>query len=196
MDELRLFTAVCPPPAVADTIAGVQNRIESAVGSRMLRAIRPENYHVTLEFLGNTPASLIEPVVEAMQAAATAAPGPLELQLAEPGAFPTSRRPRTLWVGIGDIGGGLTALEADLRARLVRLGIELDAKTFRPHVTIAYVRRQASSADRARVAAAVEDAQTEGPHGRSFTVAEILLVRSVTGPGGSVYSHLHAARLG
>lgn len=204
MDELRLFTAVRPPEEIVEAIAGVQRRFESTVGSQALRAIRRENFHVTLEFLGNTPSSLVEPVVEAMRAAASRAPGPLELQLTAPGAFPSNRRPRTLWVGVHDVTGELTALEADLRARLVQLGIELDARRFRPHVTIAYVRRQATSADRARIAAEVEaaDRTTAGPgtgpaQGESpFTVSELVLVRSVTGPGGSVYSHLHAVRLG
>ncbi len=197
MDELRLFTAVRPPEDIVETIANVQRRLESAAGSKSLRAIRPRNFHVTLEFLGNTPPSLVEPVVEAMIAAASAAPGPIELQLTAPGAFPTSRRPRTLWVGVRDIAGGLTALEEDLRARLVELGFELDAKRFRPHVTIAYVRRQATPTDRARIAAAIEDARAGGaPAGMSFTLSDLLLVRSVTGPGGSEYSHLHAVRLG
>ncbi|MFW6292761.1 MAG: RNA 2',3'-cyclic phosphodiesterase [Spirochaetota bacterium] len=211
MDELRLFTAVSPPQEIAEKIAGVQRRFESAVGPHVLRTIRRENYHVTLQFLGNTPPSLVEPVVEAMQAAASRSSGPIELQLTAPGAFPTSRRPRTLWVGLRDTGGRLTALEEDLRERLVRLGIELDTRRFRPHVTIAYVRKQATSGDRARVAAAIEHAQQggergEGPSPRrsaagstpdapAFTVTDLLLVRSVTGPGGSEYSHLHAVRL-
>jgi len=85
-------------------------------------------------------------------------------------------------------------LEADLRARLVQMGIELETRRFKPHVTIAYVRRQATPGDRAGLAAAIEEARS--PDRPSFTVSQLILVRSDTGPGGSVYSHLHAVRLG
>jgi len=200
MSELRLFTAVRPPESVLDAIERHRRRLGDAIGSNAVRWVPRANYHVTLEFLGATPESQIPGIEAALQATAAAATARPELVVTRPGAFPGIRRPRTLWVGVEDPEGTLAGLERDLRARLSGLGLGLDERPFRPHVTIGYVRRQAGPAARAAISRAL-DAFGRGANGMgdasaTFRVDSILLVHSVTGPGGSRYTDLHAVGIG
>jgi len=77
----------------------------------------------------------VEAVRQAV-AAAAAASRPLALTVEGPGAFPSPRRPRVLWLGVrGDV-APLQALAADLAAGLGAT----ETATFTPHLTIARAR--------------------------------------------------------
>lgn len=187
MDRLRLFTAVRPPQEVLAAIEDTAYRLRGRTGEKPVRWVRPENLHVTLQFLGNTPRELVPALTAAMREAAGEAPGEIGLSIDRVGAFPNARRPRTLWVGLTDTGGGLATLERALRRRLVGLEFELDERPFRPHVTVGYVRKRVSSAERQAITRALQQTDVET---RSFLINELVLVRSETGPGGSRYTDL------
>ncbi len=191
MKELRLFIAVRPPDDALAAVASAREALRERTGLEAVRWVRDENLHVTLAFLGDTDSARIDELVDAMERAAAAA-GPIDLELAAPGAFPNLRRPRTLWVGVTDRDGALGRLERDLRAALVDLGYELDEKPFRPHITIGYVRKRTDPRQRRAIGDAVGEA--DSPH-RTFRVDELVLVKSTLGPGGSRYSDLRTASL-
>ncbi|MFW5743051.1 MAG: RNA 2',3'-cyclic phosphodiesterase [Spirochaetota bacterium] len=192
MKELRLFIAVRPPDDALAAVASVREGLRERTGLEAVRWVRDENLHVTLAFLGATDPARIDEPVEAMERAAAAAGGPIDLELAAPGAFPNLRRPRTLWVGVTDRDGTLGRLEEELHAGLVDLGYELDEKPFRPHITIGYVRKRVDPAQRRAIGDAVGEA--DSPE-RTFRVGELVLVKSVVARGGSRYSDLRSVSL-
>lgn len=161
--------------------------MQARAGAGSVRWVRPENRHVTLQFLGDTSAGLVGAIEEAMRGAAHEVGSPLNLAINGMGAFPKARRPRTLWVGVTDTDGELARLERALRRRLLALDFELDERPFRPHITTGYVRKRASSEERHAITRALQHTEVEA---LSFQVDEITLVQSELAPGGSRYTGL------
>ena len=88
---LRLFVALDLPEPVRARLAMLQGGIPGA------RWIKPENFHVTLRFVGEVD----DPVASDLDAALgrIAAP-PFRLALQGVGHFGTERRPEALWAGV------------------------------------------------------------------------------------------------
>ena len=129
----RLFLAVEVPPAAVDVVsAAVRPWRESFPTARW---IPPENWHVTLKFLGRTAARLTPWVGETVGAIAGAHP-PATLQVRGLGAFPSTQRARVLWAGIDDPAGVLTGLVADLETGLAE-AFRPEVRRFHPHLTVA-----------------------------------------------------------
>jgi 2'-5' RNA ligase len=129
----RLFLAVEVPLAVLNVVnAAVRPWRESFPAARW---IPPENYHVTLKFLGRTAARLTPWVGETVGAIAGAHP-PATLQVRGLGAFPSTQRARVLWAGIDDPAGVLTGLVADLETGLAE-SFRPEVRRFHPHLTVA-----------------------------------------------------------
>ena len=74
-----------------------------------LRRAGPELLHVTLAFLGATPAERLAEVVGAATAAAAGRAG-FEIELSGLGRFPPGERPRVVWLGLGEGAEGVVAL--------------------------------------------------------------------------------------
>jgi RNA 2',3'-cyclic 3'-phosphodiesterase len=129
----RLFLAIEIPSEVIDAVgAAVRPWRESFPTARW---IPPENWHVTLKFLGRTAARLLPWVGETVGAIAAAHP-PATLRVRGLGAFPSTQRARVLWAGIDDPAGVLTELVADLESGLAE-AFRPEVRRFHPHLTVA-----------------------------------------------------------
>jgi 2'-5' RNA ligase len=62
MTDYRLFIAIELPPPVSQALSSLQDRLQAA---RPVRWIKPAQIHLTLQFLGETPAAKIDPLVAA-----------------------------------------------------------------------------------------------------------------------------------
>ena len=135
--NLRLFAALDPPDPVRRKLAGWQADLRRSAGRHAdeVRWTPADRLHVTLQFLGAVPEERLEAVREAM-AGAAAGSRPLRLEVHGAGGFPTSRRPRVVWLGLSGDPGGLAALAGDLGRRLAPLGFPVEGRPLTPHVTI------------------------------------------------------------
>ena len=75
-ERLRLFCALLLPPAAVDGLVAWQTA-ELAPHGEKLRLVSPENLHVTLAFLGATPAARAGEVAEALREACAGRERPL-----------------------------------------------------------------------------------------------------------------------
>lgn len=98
----------------------------------------PEEYHVTLKFLGDLPDSA-QPELIASALLVAALTAPFEVGLTGTGAFPSLARPRVIWAGVR-AAPPLTALAARLEDALAAGGYPPDRRPSRPHVTVARCR--------------------------------------------------------
>ena len=98
----------------------------------------PEDYHVTLKFLGDLPETA-QPELIASALLTAALTAPFEVGLTGTGAFPSLARPNVIWVGVRDA-PPLTALAARLEAALAAVGHLPERRPYRPHVTVARCR--------------------------------------------------------
>src|SRR5690349_9209078 len=90
----RAFLAVVPPPSARAWAESARN--SAAAVAPDLRWTRPEQRHLTVQFLGAVPdpAAVAEFVADAVRARE-----PFTLSLGGGGAFPKPRRASVLWLG-------------------------------------------------------------------------------------------------
>lgn len=183
--NVRLFVAADAPErhrrAIAAALEPWRARLSTA------RWTDPAAQHLTLKFLGSTPAEEVEGVAEAAaRAASDCSRG--AVRLAGFGAFPTKNRMRVLWVGVDDPDGVLTALAAALDVVLAPLGFEPERRAYHPHLTLA----------RFKSPARLPDGLPESvPAGLpAFDVSDIVLYRSHLSPTGARYEPLVSLPVG
>lgn len=171
---MRLFVSIEPP---ADALAALDAELgpTRAVAPHGLRWTRPEQWHLTLAFLGEVPDADVPALTESL--AAVVGDAPISLRLAGGGCFGD----RVLWVGLaGDVHALRTLAEAaGAAARSAGVALEEDAR-YRPHLTLA--RAGKTRAD-LRPAAA-ELAQVVGP-AWDVTAVHLMHSRLGAGPGNT-----------
>jgi 2'-5' RNA ligase len=145
---VRLFVAVTPPAEVLDDLDAAVTAARAGRGDRRdLRWTGPEDWHVTLAFLGEVPGPVAERLAPQLEQAAAGAE-PFPLALAGAGAFPAPVRARVLWCGLGGDRSALAALAAAVAAATTRAGAAPpdDGRPFSPHLTLAYYPRPPADA--------------------------------------------------
>ncbi len=187
-DEVwRLFVAVPIDDSARNTLAGLQSRwrrLGADVGW-----VRPENLHLTLAFLGDTPVGHADNAIRAVDDAA-AGRASFDIELEGVGWFGRPERPRVIWAGV-TAPRDLEVLWGDLSARLRAAGFALEDRPFAVHITLGRVR---SSRGLTALTSALQSSTNNATWGR-VRVAELQLMRSVLTAGGPVYSVVHSAAL-
>ena len=180
---MRTFVAVFPPPEIrAAAIAGARETVRR-LGDRV-RWIKPENVHLTLKFLGDVREEALGTLCASLEEIC-ARHAPFDVELVGLGAFPSARRARILWVGVGAGSDQLRALAADLDAAFASLGFEREKRSYAPHMTLGRVRGRPASFD------LPSDAKDLG-----FRVRRVELVESTLAPEGALYRTVKAFALG
>ena len=170
---MRLFVSIQPPPDVLAALDSELGRAR-AVAPHGLRWTRPEKWHLTLAFLGEVPDDDVPALTAGL--AAVVDDAPMSLRLAGGGCFGT----RVLWVGLAGDVHALRRLAADIAAAAGAAGVQLEEKSFRPHLTLARAGKEKADLR----SAAAELAQVVGP---VWDVDAVHLMRSrlSAGPGGT-----------
>lgn len=136
---MRLFVAL-ELAAPARTALGAWGA-DVAARDRALRATAPAGLHLTLAFLGARPPADVAPLEEALPAAVAGGPWPADLAVGDAVWLP-ERRPSVLTVAVLDPEGALGLLQARVvEACREAVGWEPERRRFRPHVTVARLRR-------------------------------------------------------
>jgi len=186
-DKKRLFLAVNLSVAVTRKIADAAARMRQTAERRGLKVgwVAPANLHVTLKFLGWTPAEAATAIEDKM-AAALAGRRPFDLGARGAGAFPTESQARVLWVGIADASGGLAQLAAVAEEQMEKLGYARETRPFSAHVTVGRV-KEGKGADEVLAPFKQTDFGTS-------SIREVILYESQMRSTGSEYAPL--ARIG
>ena len=187
----RLFVAIDLPEDVRESLGRLQNDLRRHDLSG-LRWMRPEGVHLTLKFLGETPASSLSAIEGALARAVQGTP-PFRLALGEPGTFGNRRGPRVLWVDVtGDV-QPLQQLQTAVERELAAAGFAPEEREFSPHLTLARVPQPPRPGLAERVSRSL--AAVTAPSGE-IEVTEVVLMRSQLQPGGAVYSRVAVFPLG
>jgi 2'-5' RNA ligase len=103
----------------------------------------PEQLHVTLRFLGDVTAETKRAMIERLSVVRV---NPFILPIEGIGTFPPNRPPRVLWIGLGSGHPRLFQLRQRLDDALLAAGLQLDVRTFHPHITLARCTENAAPA--------------------------------------------------
>lgn len=130
----RLFVAVKLP----EELGGLLGQEAAALSSRLKFAkwTYPDDYHITLQFLGDTPAAQI-PVLLAALKGISAGQKPFRLKLDEWGTFGVPESPRVLWAGVSGELEQLRELQEKIVAVTSPLGYKEEKRPYSPHLTLA-----------------------------------------------------------
>ncbi|HOG48172.1 MAG TPA: RNA 2',3'-cyclic phosphodiesterase [Anaerolineae bacterium] len=192
MDTIRAFIAIELDAPLRAALGELQGRLKRAPLGRLGRWVDPGGIHLTLKFLGDVSTSQLPELRQALQRAAGEVL-PFDVALAGLGCFPNTRQPRVIWVGVDEPTGALKRLQCAVERELGAIGFPPEGRAFTPHLTLARVRDQVASLERAELGAWVQQ-QSVGRVG-AMCAAELALMQSQLRPGGAVYTCLEAAPL-
>ena len=184
---LRTFVAFELPSLVKERAAALQDALKAR--GLKLQWVKPNNLHLTLKFLGNTPEANVPEIVRCIHRTAEQQP-PLEMTLQGMGVFPGIKRPRVLWVGFGGQMDRLAGLHRKLEDQLDKLGFEREKRRFKPHLTLARIKRAVDAGKLLESMTSVGDFPAE-----RFTADKLVLYKSDLRPSGAEYSALASAKL-
>jgi 2'-5' RNA ligase len=147
---MRLFIAVNLPASVRDSIQSAID--EFPVRNPPWRWVGPENWHLTLKFLGETKPDRLDALNAALTAAA-ARHSAFDMSLGPFGGFPNLRNPRVLFYDIERGASSLEALARDVNTAVERAtALPPETRRFHAHATVARVKDRLSPEISSRLA--------------------------------------------
>jgi RNA 2',3'-cyclic 3'-phosphodiesterase len=166
----RLFTGLEIPARVGQSVAMMRGGLPGA------RWIDPENYHLTLRFIGDIDDDLAHEIAGLLGRVRRAA---FDIRLDGLTSF-GGRKPRAVVAAVSPV-APLMELQAEHERILQRLGLEPEGRKYTPHVTLARLRDTSSHQ--------VADFLSARGHFRSpsFPVSRFVLFSSRASVGGGPY---------
>jgi 2'-5' RNA ligase len=137
---LRAFVALDLEPMSLRRVARVADRLRMGSGAPSATWVLPAQMHVTLKFMGALPLDAVGPLGEALRPLADGknAPQASALRLA---AFPSIEDAEVVVVELDDASGGVKKLAEKVAKLASKLRMPPDDRAFRPHVTLARLKR-------------------------------------------------------
>lgn len=185
-EVVRAFFAIELDAAARAAAAEVAKLLRPKQPHQAVRWVQPENYHVTLRFLGNVATESLGDLV-ANTAHALQGSAPFELELAGSLAFPRASKPRAVVLAL-EPREAITRLAAAVERGAVASGQHPLPRAFRSHLTLGRVRRGAKTRDL--------KFEGESPQRVLFPVREVVLFRSRLTQSGPEYTALERIALG
>lgn len=130
---IRLFAAIAIPEDIGAELTPRQDRLPGA------RWRPPEAFHITLRFIGDVAENVAADLDAELT---TVGGGPLDLTLQGVGAFGEGADIHAVWAGVEE-SDPLRRLARACEVAARRAGLKADTRAYKPHVTLAYLRRPA-----------------------------------------------------
>ena len=165
----RLFTAIEIPRSIADRLSMLRSGLSGA------RWIDPENYHITMRFIGDVDGATARDFTEALGELVGT---PFTLKLSGVDSF-GGNKPRAIFADIAP-SPELESLQHSHEGAARMAGLRPERRNFKPHVTIARLRG-------ARPDAVAAYLQNAGLISETFTVKRFVLYSSRDSVGGGPY---------
>ena len=141
--QLRLFIALPIPAPILEACIQLQVRLRP--GFRQLSGLRdrlhwvqPDNFHITVRFLGDTPREQIPEILLLLESLASQTPV-FELELSKLDAFPQMKQAHVLIWRLKQSEALLHFYER-LNHRLQDFGIAEETRNYVPHITLARIK--------------------------------------------------------
>ncbi len=187
--KVRLFVAIDIPNDIRDLLSKAVAKLEATGGGA--RWVKPENLHLTLKFIGYYDREKLERLTGEVRKAAERGPS-FRVRFGEPGAFPSKKRARVIWIGMAEGSREAGKVASKLDARLEKAGVKREGRPFAGHLTLARLKKPMDYIDYLVILGNM----LEGLQDMAFDVSEIVLYESILSSKGPTYQALERMRLG
>lgn len=174
---MRLFVGIAVSEAVKESLERLTLRLRAKDDG--LRWSTPDQWHVTLVFLGEVEDDAHAKLVQALRGVRGAA---LKLRMERLGVF---ERSGILYAEI-EVSEELLGLYEAVAAAVKRCGLEAEDRPYRAHITLARARNREGRKAIERLRRVVESREQQRLQG-SWRAEEFLLYESQLSPAGSRY---------
>ena len=134
----RLFIALPLNSAVNDKIKELHNYLKR---HNELSVVSPENYHVTMKFLGECNEKMTTKITDNFNECIIDAKKNIPYSLFGMGVFPDLKSPNVIWAGIKTDEPAINKLNQNIENFAANLGFKKNKNKFTPHLTVARVRK-------------------------------------------------------
>ncbi|HEV2837011.1 MAG TPA: RNA 2',3'-cyclic phosphodiesterase [Pyrinomonadaceae bacterium] len=165
----------------------IQN-LRDAVPEAAASWSRPENIHLTVKFFGNVDQEKV-PVISAAAERVAREFSPIHIEVGQTGVFPRPSRPQVLWIGVEDPSGKLLELQQRLENEFAVAGFPKEDRAFRPHLTIARIRKPEGAKHLAQTHSGMQFTNVQ------LSLNDLILFRSELSSKGSKYTLVSRHRL-
>jgi 2'-5' RNA ligase len=185
-EKPRLFFAVEISGDVRDALADLNRRLQKAAQFTPAKItwVPPENFHITLFFLGEVELGTALKLKELLPNAVSEVE-PFSLDMRHIGTFPKGGKvpPRVLWVGSFNTPEGMHRLRKGCASVIAQAGLPIPEQDFSPHITLARFRSGAGLGPFLKILREYEHYKA----GKS-PVTRLVLMESQTGGGPARYA--------
>jgi len=134
---MRIFISIELPD-------GIKKNIEKLIGEfkmnlTPIKWVESKNLHVTLKFLGWVDDKKLDNICNLVSTSLKGV-GSFDIRIEGMGAFPTTKRPRVLWVGISKGAEVLAKISSSLEDVLSKEGFREEEREFSSHITIGRIK--------------------------------------------------------
>jgi len=187
LERLRVFIAIdIEDPLVLSQLERVKEALV-ATGVPM-KPVETHNIHLTLRFIGEVPRHRVDEIIEEVLKGIRGES--FTMTLKGLGAFPSTARPRVVWVGVDEGGEIVQRLHDQIEEGLRRIGLPPARERFVPHITLARIKGSRNITALTRLIAEYSDYE----FGR-LRVDSIRLKKSTLTRRGPIYETLWEVRL-
>lgn len=180
---MRLFIAVPISEDVLGKIQKAQRELQSGFGNS-IRWTNPQSMHLTVKFLGETPANKIAEISSTMEEICDQI-SRFSMVCCGIGVFPNIKQPTVVWLGL-ESPPELFMLQKELETSLSHQGFAAEKRAFSPHLTLGRVHTPLSMPEGEFLKQKID----EHSHQKitAFTVDNLELIKSDLKPTGPVYT--------
>jgi 2'-5' RNA ligase len=190
MSLLRTFIAADIPPTIIQPIEQIAKSLRPKLGDS-IRWVPVQNIHLTLKFLGDVSSANVDALTKILTTEADSC-SQFDISIGGLGSFPSSKRPRVLFIGI-QAPAELDALQRGVESACARLGYESEARPLSPHLTIGRVRQNVTFTEQKKIREILEETKIDSLG--TASVNSVHLYKSELKPSGAVYTKLFSAPL-
>ncbi len=175
---IRAFLAVDMPDDIRTLAAETGERLLNR--EKGLKLVRPENYHITLAFIGDVELDLLESIDKSLERLAESV-SVIDVQFNKIGTFPS-----VIYLKISEGESELAHLSKSARAILTQNEIPYDSKPFKGHLTIARSRNR-----RVKAKEFLKSYAFDARFDISFEIVGFSLIQSELTTTGPIYTTLN-----
>ncbi len=139
VNQIRAFIALSLTEDVVVALGRVVTPLREKYADKNINWVPPSNYHITLSFLGNIPIADVKKLEDIMETAGRDFK-PFTVQIGKMGLFPEFER-NGIFVAAVKPDEPLMTLQSTLERALKEASYKLQHRPYRPHVTIARLKK-------------------------------------------------------